>query len=198
MSPEQMKDAITKKFKEMASSGKLMSEEQLTKKHNREFFYPTTERGGNNLTRIWGAEFLKSNLKDDKTLDSAEHFLIVVESASEIEVQVWLGEYPYLSIVKNAHILSKKIEGSSSAWDYRYSSKLYELQYRDFKDSGNIIRDSEGVGWVVDTELKSFDYPKLGETSCFVQNYLKKRFKVLAGGNSLYQTFKISVEDLKK
>jgi len=74
MSLEQMRNIIVKKFKEMAFSGNLITEEQLTKKNNREIFYPTTDRGGNNLTRIWGAEFLKSNLVDDTTLNAAEHF----------------------------------------------------------------------------------------------------------------------------
>jgi hypothetical protein len=198
MSLEQMKDVITKKFKEMAFSGNLMTDEQLTINHNREIFYPTTGRGGDNLTRIWGAEFLKSNLMDDETLNAAEHFLIVDDSASEIEVQVWHGEYPYVSIVNNAHILSQKIEGVRKAWEYRFSGKLDELRYRDFKDPGNIICDSKGKGWVVDTEMKSFDSPKLNRSSYLVRNYLKKRFEVLSGENydSLHQTFKISASEI--
>lgn len=197
MSHEQMKDVITKKFKEMAFSGNLMTNEQLTLNHNREIFYPTTGRGGNNLTRIWGAEFLKSNLIDDKTLNAAEHFLIVDDSASEIEVQVWHNEYPYVSIVNNAHILSQKIEGVRKAGEYRSSEKLDELRYRDFNDPGNIICDSKGKGWVVDTEWKSFDSPKLNDRSYRIQNYLKKRFEVLSGENySCLQTFKISVSEI--
>lgn len=196
---EEMKDAITKKFKAMVFSGNLMTEEQLTKNHIREIFYPTTVRGSDKLTRIWGAEFLKSNLVGDTTLDAAEHFLIVDDSASEIEVQVWHDEYPYLSIVNNAHILSQKIEGIEKAWEYRCSVKLNELRYRDFKDPGNIICDSKGKGWVVDTELKGFDHPKLSGDLYLIKDYLKKRFKVLAGEkhSCLYQTFKISVADLK-
>jgi hypothetical protein len=199
MSLEQMKDVITKKFKKMVFSGNLMTDEQLSKNHNREIFYPTTGRGGNNLTRIWGAEFLKSNLIDDETLKAAEHFLIVEDSASEIEVQVWHGEYPYVSIVSHAHILSQKIEGVGKAWEYRFSGKLDELRYRDFKDPGNIICDSKGRGWVVDTEMKSFDFPKLNRSAHLVQDYLKKRFKVLSGeeNSGLYHTFKISVADFK-
>ena len=198
MSLEQMKDVITNKFKEMAFSGNLLTDEQLTTNHNRETFFPTSGRGGNNLTRIWGSEFLKSNLIDDETLNAAEHFLIVDDSASEIEVQVWHNIYPYVSIVSNAHILSKKIEGVRTAWEYRLSSKLDELRYRDFTDPGNIICDSKGKGWVVDTELKSFDPPKLNRNANIVQNYLKNRFEVLSGEKYglLYQTFKISVSEI--
>jgi hypothetical protein len=198
MSLEQMKDAITRKFKELVLSGNLMTEEQLTKEHNRENFYPTTGRGGDNLTRIWGAEYLKSNLMDNTTLNATEHFLIVEDSASEIDVQVWHGEYPCVTTVNNAHILSKKIEGVGQAWEYRYSPTLDELKYRDFKDPGNIIRDPNGTGWVVDTEMKSFDSPNLDNNSHQIQDYLKRRFKVLAGKEYLctHQTFKISVNDL--
>lgn len=198
MSLEQMKDVITKKFKEMVFSGNLLTNKQLTTNYNRETFFPTTGRGGNDLTRIWGSEFLKSNLIDDETLNAAEHFLIVDDSVSEIEVKVWQGEYPYVSFVSNAHILSQKIEGVKKAWEYRLSGKLNELRYRDFKDPGNIICDSKGKGWVVDTELKSFDSPTLSRGAYLVQNYLKKRFEVLSGGNDggLYQTFKISVSEM--
>lgn len=199
MSLEQMKDAITKKFKDMASSGNLIAEEQLSKKHDRKLFYPTTGKGDNNLTRIWGAEFLKSNLLDNKTLNAAEHFLILDDSVSEIEVQVYHRDYPYLCRVNNAYVLSQKIEGTRKAWEYRSSGKLNELGYRDFSDPGNIICDSKGTGWVVDTELKSFDSPELDRNSSLLQGYLKKRFKVLAGNeyHCLFQTFKISVADLK-
>lgn len=198
MSLEQMKSVITNKFKEMTSSGNLLTDEQLTTNRDREIFYPTTGRGDNNLTRIWGSEFLKSNLIDDETLNAAEHFLIVDDSASEIEVQVWHGEYPYVSIVSNAHILSQKIEGVRKAWEYRFSGKLDELRYRDFTDPGNIICDSKGKGWVVDTELKSFDSPELNRSAYIVQNYLKKRFEVLSGENygRLYQIFKIPVSEI--
>jgi len=199
MSLEQMKDVVTKKFKEMVSSGNLMTEKQLTKNHNRETFYPTTGRGGSNLTRIWGAEYLKSNLVDDTTLAVAEHFLIVDDSASEIEVEVWHGDgYPYVSVVNNAYVLSQKIEGERKAWEYRYSIKLDELGYVDFKDRGNIICDSKGKGWIVDTELMSFVPPNVKGVSS-LQDYLKKRFKVLAGKeySPACQIFKISIADLK-
>jgi hypothetical protein len=72
----------------MASLGNLLNEEQLTTNHNREIFFPTTGKGGTNLTRIWGSEFLESNLTDDEILNVAQHFLIVEDSASEIEIQV--------------------------------------------------------------------------------------------------------------
>lgn len=193
MTLDQMKEAIKKKFQEMERTGKLMTEEELLKKYNRQDFYPLSGRGGNNLTRIWGAEYLKSNISECDNLDVADHYLIV--DSLELEVQVWHGEYPYLSVINNAHILSKRIEGIGSAWDYRFSKKLDELKYRDFKDFGNIICDTHGIGWIVDTELKGFDPPDIDSDKYLIRDYLKKRFKVLSGDDyrTLFQTFKISV-----
>ena len=198
MSLNKMKEVIKQKFRDMASSGHLMVQKSLDETHDRTNFYPTLGRGGNNMTRIWGAEFLKSNLLDDTTLRAADHFLIVDDEASEIEVEVWHEAQPHLYIVNNAHILSKKIEGDPQAGDYRFSNTLDKLGYRDFKNHGNIIRDSNGIGWIVDTELNSFDAPHLTRSACLIQNYLKKRFEILCGENynGLYQTFKISVSEL--
>lgn len=200
MTLEKMKEVITNKFMEMANSGHLISEKQL-ESCNRESFYPPDKKGGDNLTRIWGAEFLVSNLKHEKAINAPEHFFIIEDPASEIEIQVWHGPYPYLSIVKkNGYILSRKIEGEPKALEYRCSTDLAKLKYKDFGDPGNVIKDSKGTGWVVDTELKSFDPPNLSRESALIQNYSKKRFDVLAGDefSSLFQTFKISVADFLK
>lgn len=195
MTLEKMKEVITNKFMEMANSGHLISEKQLGT-YIRESFYPPDKKGGDNLTRIWGAEFLVSNLQHEKAINAPEHFLIIEDPSLEIEIQVWHGPYPYLSIVKkNGYVLSKKIEGEPKALEYRCSTDLAKLKYKDFGDIGNVIKDSKGTGWVVDTELKSFDPPKLSRESASMQNYARKRFEVLAKEEffSLFQTFKISV-----
>lgn len=198
MSPNQMKDVITNKFKEMANSGHLLTEDTLCKER-RESLYPTNRRGSANLTRIWGAEFLKSNLEKENNLDAADHFLILDNSETDIEVEVWYDKYPYLSVAKNAHILSKKIDGVAQARSYMLSSQLQKLGYRDFTDPGNILRDENGIGWVVDTEQKSFHPQELDRDLGLVNDYLRKRFKVLAGEDHLhFHTFKIPVADLLK
>lgn len=197
MSPCEIKHVITNKFKEMVASGNLISEESLNNNHARETFYPTTGRGTNDLTRIWGAEFLRSNLRKDSTLNAVEHFLIIDNAAEEIEVLVGTYDeyYPCLSNVKNAYILSKKIEGVPKAWECRFSSKLNDLRYRDFNPS-NLIRDSQGTGWIVDTEIKGFEPPKPDDA--LPLNYLKSRYRALVAENcpTYCRAFKIKVADL--
>jgi hypothetical protein len=179
----------------MIASGNLMTERSFYEKHARENFCLTSDEKGNNLTRIWGAEFLHTNLLDDPTLNTAEHFLIIPDKEQEIEVQVDHLVYPHLSSVNNGYVLSRKIKGSKSAKEYQSSSKLAELLFWDFADKGNIIRDSDNIGWIVDTEAHSFNYPTLDHTPYLTGEYLKKRFIFLAGdAYSPSQTFKISVD----
>jgi hypothetical protein len=129
-------------------------------------------------------------------LKAADHFLVVDDNAAEIEVEVAISpqcDYPCLSTVKNAHILSKKIEGERRAGDYQHSASLDRLKYSDFVDLGNIICDSANIGWIVDTEMKSFDPPSV--KSSILQNYLRKRFKILHR-EELLKVFKIPLSDV--
>ncbi len=109
-------------------------------------------------------------------------------------------DFPTFANVGNAHILSKKIEGDRAADQYK--GDLWGLGYRDFADPGNVIRDSEGIGWVVDTEVKSFDPPHVKNRDPVAldlsNKYLKKRFEILAGTDYDFsgQIFRISVADL--
>lgn len=197
MSLKQMKDTITKKFTNMVLTGHLLTQEQFSKQHDSKFFHLCKgEMNGQNLTRIWGAEFLKSHLLDDRIINVAEHFLIIEESSEEVEVAIDPDSYfPIFRNIKNAYIYSKKITGFPCAWEYRFSEALQNLGYRDFKDSGNIICDPNGTGWVVDTEIKGFDLPKLTRLESNICNYLKRRFEVLAGEDFSW-TFKISINDI--
>lgn len=220
MSPSKMKAVIQQKFREMVASGQLMRKATLMRSQDRTTFYPKTGKGRDNLTRIWGANFLKTNLKEHPKLDTAEHYLLVDDDAIEIEVQVrqrgaglfnyTLCDYPLLSKIKNAGILSKIIVGKSAAREYLHSQVLKRLNYWDFSDRGNIIRDSNGIGWVVDTEAISFSPPKIDIKYNPLQKYIKKRFDVLFGwdvnidnksdyseSNPAYcRTFKIVVSDI--
>lgn len=142
---------------------------------------------------------MKSKLVSTSNLKAADHYLVVDDSAMEIEVEVWHGEYPSLSIIKNGgYVLAKKITGSNAADQYQFDPKLNEIKYRDFKDRGNIIRDDNEVGWIVDTEWKSFDAPELNRESNELNQYLKNRFAVTAGEdyNCLRQIFKISISSI--
>jgi hypothetical protein len=202
MTLNKMKTVIQQKFSDMVASGKMMKEATLIETKDRSSFHPEKGKRIDNLTRIWGAEYLKLNLQKNSKLDAPDHYLIVDNEATEIEVRVAHGRdgsiYPTLTTVRYAQILSQKIAGEKNALSFRSSSELEKLRFSDFGDPGNIISDSDGIGWVVDTEIKSFDAPKLGRSSLQFLEYLKKRFKVLSGNDydSLCQTFKISLADI--
>lgn len=197
-----MKNVIESKFKEMVSSGQMISEKSYCQQQYRKDFYCN---GDNNLTRIWGADFLKTNLVNTPSLKAADHFLIVKDGATELEVTVWHSISPYfpsLQVVQNAYIVSKKIEGHKRTTKdnisfYGSSRILDQLQYRDF-NYGNIIQDSNGVGWIVDTEEKSFEAPVIKGDALTRQVYLKDRFRVLSGKeySSVCQIFKISLSGM--
>lgn len=196
MSLSKMREVILEKFREMASSGHLKRAGAI--KDTRHEFFPQTTKGGWDMTRIWGAQHLEKKLAEDTTLKAAEHFLIVDEDATEIEVGVLQGSrFPILWQVKNSQILSQKIVGEKKAFDYRNSTSLHDASYTDFSDPGNILQDSKGVGWVVDTEGKSFTTPCQSRFEHVLEKYLRQRFKFLAGEDYADMlTFKIPLSRL--
>lgn len=198
MSLNAMKESIAQKFKIMASTGHLMQKKTLDEKHDANALYPppNSDRVVTNLTRIWGAEFLKSSL-ESTVLTAPDHFLIIDESQAEVEIEVYYGEnYPLLSVVKNGYILSKRIEGDKKADEYKFSNELRSLGYQDFADPGNILKDSNSVGWIVDTEIQAFDSPRLAYVESMFRKYLKTRFQHLSGENPISQTFKIPLAEI--
>jgi hypothetical protein len=192
MSLEDMEDAIKLKFKEMAESGHLMTEE-FYKTHcdDREYYHLA---GADNLTRIWGAEYLNSHLENIQSIKAVQHYLIVLDEIDEIEVEVKpVGDYPVLASVKNAYILSKKVEPIPEESECKGILSLYG--YKDLHgDAGNVLVDAQHMSWVVDTEFKSFDRPSnINNYSIF--EYLNKRFGALTDYASSL-SFKISKKDL--
>ncbi|MBA3816056.1 MAG: hypothetical protein H0X29_05975 [Parachlamydiaceae bacterium] len=202
MSLAEMQAAITEKFVQMAPEDRVLTEKSF-KDQARETFYPLTGPGLTNLTRIWGADFLKENLTDISTLRAVKNYLVINDSATEIEIQLVRGtslvsefpmNYPVISAVENAGIFSKIIHGEPKASSYRSSPPLVRLQYADFSDPGNIREDAAGIGWVIDTELKSFNPPRMGTFLCLVQDYALKRFEALT--SSHYHTIRIPISTL--
>lgn len=202
MSLEEMQASITEKFVQMAAGGRVLTEKSF-KDQARKTFYPLTGPGLTNLTRIWGADFLKQNFTDVSTLKAVENYLVINDSVTEIEIRLVRGHslvsefpmnYPVISTIENAGVFSKIISGEPKASSYRSSPTLARLQYADFADPGNIREDIDGIGWVIDTEIKSFNPPRMSRFLCLVQDYALKRFSVLTGSN--YHTFRIPISAL--
>lgn len=194
MTREEMKESITKKLKGLIEEGKLMEEHPFNSTHDRNTFFPSPERKCTDLTRLWGSEFLKSQLTDSTTFRTPQNFLIINNGAVDIELRVWsAGPYLSLSSIDNGYIIAEKIEGSPCARDYITALELKKPLYVDFTGIDNILRDDKGKAWVVDTEQKSFAPPELSGGAFIVQEYLKKRFKIFVEPDyqSHYLSFKI-------
>lgn len=196
MSISEIESMVREKLQELVVSNQLIMENSPGNEHST--FFCENKRGKNDLTRIWGANFLNANLDSNSTLQAAIHYLVIDEGAEEIEVEVhYKGEFPIISSVKNAHVLSKRIIGEKKARDYRFCNELQKVRYCDFQDPGNIIRDSNNIGWIVDTEIKSFFPPKYSNGYFHILRYLKKRFKVLSSSeNTTSTTFTIPISDI--
>jgi hypothetical protein len=92
----------------------------------------------------------------------------------------------------NAAFIKRKL------WEYRFSEELQSVGYKDFKDSGNILKDFNNIGWVVDTEIQSFDPPELHRVEYMFQEYLKLRFNVLhAHDDERFHTFKVPLAEIE-
>lgn len=190
MSLIEMKERITKVFQEMIDNQRILTE---TSVENRRYaFYPTWKRGDDNLTRLWGANFLEKQFRtNDSLLCVPKHYLIIEDPEKDVEVRIFLqSHYPVLNGIKNGYILSEKVEGEPKASRYQSSEVLAECGFRDLSDEGNILVDEKGIGWVVDTEIKSFHPMK---PSLFHQ-YLDRRFNLINNTTSqVFISFKFSL-----
>lgn len=185
MSLEEMQEAITDKFKDMASTGHVKKQSDLKGQENKYFSHSSDDltTGSNNLTRIWGAQFLKEELKgNEDTLNVADHFLIVEDGATSLEITVLDNKrFPSIWRVDNGYVLSQRITGRPSAKDYWEHKALKKTGFHDFSDPGNILKDENGVGWIVDTESKGLRSPcnMIDFLTIKITDYLEKRFNYL-------------------
>jgi hypothetical protein len=184
MSLEEMEQAVRDKFIALYAEGKIISEDDFEKIKNDYY----TEKPHTELSRLWGAFYLKNAI--DKSDDlrgkyDVPDYVIVAPDLDNIEVDLGLlnDMWPIVSSLKNATFYFKKITGRRVAqmgMDEREKGMLLSgTGYYDFSDPGNIIQDDKtGQYIVVDTEYKSFQIslpPLLRETL----KYAGKKFAYL-------------------
>jgi hypothetical protein len=141
---------------------------------------------GKDLSRIWGAEYLKNMFRRDKNSNfSTPEYIIVVDDLYDIRVKINTPAdgLPCVNSIESGLIYATKIIGVRMADDSVVKNTLEKYGYYDFKDIGNVLMNSDGktTYYVVDTEIKSFDlklpYP-LEEYRDLLE-YLRKRFIVI-------------------
>lgn len=185
MSLKEMNEVIQNQFRRMIAENTFIREESLEGK--RHLYYPENREGSNDISRVWGAEFLNSRLQKHTFLKAAKHIVVLKTGASEVQFNIYHDitnpeNYPLMRL-KNAYVLSERIDGKLGVDDCPYLDLLRELGYVDFGDLGNIIKTSDSKYYVVDTEIKSFNEPTKSDSKLYdLIFYLKRRFHVLLEG----------------
>lgn len=208
MSPEDMQKVIKQRFCLMQEKGKVIP--PATFESIKDEYYTSAPGIQTDLTRIWGADYLKHAFKRFSMQEYAvPEFIIVTDNPKRMLVTM-LDSNKYVPLIKhlrNGRIYFKNIQGES-AIPHRGGrrSELPELKkigFGDFTDPGN-VRLMEGKKYVIDTEFKSFQQEikkdhLLPQSAGDTLEYAKKRFKLLYPDffESGSKTIEIDLSDCK-
>ncbi len=180
MTLDEMKKKVEVKFREMKNKGLIVSRDEFEKIEKIYF----TEKPSDNLSRIWGGEYLKGKINESKYLqekyDVPNYVIVADDDPDHIKVKLYFGNlmFPMPTSLKNASVYFIKIVGTPSA--LLVKDDLSPIGFTDFSDPGNIIRDKKtGKYYVIDTEFKSFE-PKIKSSRMYnMLIYTRKRFRHL-------------------
>jgi len=183
MTLEEMKQTLKEKFVTMKKNGLIFSKDEFEKIKDKYFNRPI-----NDLTRIWGADYLKNKISESEQLQAeygVPNYIIVAQDPNSIKINLSFSNelFPIANSLENGLIYFEKIAGipiaswhSSSVNDIGIKSGI---GYDDFSDPGNILLENKSdKKYVVDLEFKSFKLPVNGYTQ-WVLNYAAKRFRYL-------------------
>ncbi len=178
MSWEAITRAVVDKFKQMYKNGQILTKQEFEKKNKSEWW-----PHGNDLTRIWGAEFLSKKFHEEKREKfKTPRYIIVVDDLSKIKVKVSFNQcFPAISKIMNGEVYAEKVKGKPAA---KKGLSIIGYGYTDYSDPGNIYLTEDGIYYVLDTEYKSFydGSPRnhllknINGPAC---EYFEERFKLL-------------------
>ena len=178
--------ALTKaRLEVMYHQGRILTEAQF-EKLNKEEWFPRL----NNLTRIWGAEFLQKGFEElGYQSYKVPEYIIVVKDLKNIQITLSFNDcFPIAFEILNGQIYAKKIVGKPIANTMgRSGIDSTGLGYTDYSAASNILETKDGSKYFVDTEYKSFYDGTPGPH--FFQNkvpawlafcnYINERFKLI-------------------
>ena len=157
---------VQKKFEDLRKSGILLFRSEFERREDREKFRPAGRiyRAGqrnNDLTRIWGAEYLRKKLEEEELYRVPRFILIVEDRVKSLSVKLWDGGSKSLFITsiepdQGEIVVENVSRGKPDAWSAKHKW-LLRLGYVDFSDPGNILQGEDGKYYIVDTEWKSLD-----------------------------------------
>jgi len=191
MTLDEMEQRAKEKFVRMKQRGLILSEKEFEDiKHN--YLVPEEEQrkrkkevvawpSTTDLTRIWGADYLKNEIKRLGNLQSFDvpNYVIVADNPDNIKVELGFRKPLFSSIafLQNAHVYFEKITGEYVGHYYR-DSALSKVGFKDFNPSNIIKSDPTRKNYIVDTEAKSFDYQPTSKIRKLFE-YASKKFKYL-------------------
>ncbi len=204
MTLDEIKQIIKDKFVAMKRKGLIISKDAYEKIKSSYINRPNTD-----LTRIWGAEWLKTGIELHKNKDyDVPGYKIVSCNQKSINVVLFFGNgrFPIASRLKKkeAFIDFVKIIGHPAG--SKPHPLLLKLGYVDFGASqardANIIQEiSTGKYFVVDLEIKGFQHSEIGQRKLYeypVQEsfayYAYQKF-LLSNEDELEITIKINLEE---
>ncbi len=183
MSLDEMVRVVSDKFNQMEQKGLIISKDAFEVVKDEYYWAPLTD-----LTRIWGADYLKRKINESPALQArydVPDYVIVIDNDQrmlDVELSFLSNLCPVVSQLKNGTIYFKKITGGSGV-DIQSKLDLGEasgIGYTDFSSPGNIILSSEnGKRYIVDLEAKSFDYGKklpINQNLKDIVDYARRKF----------------------
>ena len=191
MTLDDMRKKVKEKFQNLKNSGLIISKKDFGKAKDQYYDKPS-----DNLTRIWGADYIRQQLQEKKWEDryGVPDYIIVVDDPHAIQVVLNFTQerWPTVSLLLNGDIYFKKIVGKGVG---NNSMDLTEIHYVDVGSSEdkkhNVLQTATGKRYIVDTEFKSFGIP-LPESRNFREclSYFHERFKHVNGvGDNEKYTF---------
>lgn len=160
---DEINEVLKNKVHTLMNMGKIVHQ---TNFHITEWY----DRPSTNLTRIWGADYIKNLIEESNntTFDVPEYIIVLENDAKALECSITCmnDKTPMITDLLNGKIYFKKIEGECVANNLRSNMFLNNIGYVDMNgDNCNIIQDSNGINWIVDTEFSAFDFTKLLKSS---------------------------------
>jgi len=196
MTLEEMKQKIKEKFSEMKKNGLIISKDEIESIKDKYYHHDTAHLSAHqDLTRIWGTEFLKKKISEFPYLSKnydVPGYIIVGDDLSKISVDISFsagGIFPIVATLNNGKIYFEKITGDRVAsWNNRMLVSdlgvhgTSGIGYDDFSDRGNIIKQAgTNKYYIIDTEERNFKRD-MDERLKEILKYAADRFRYLNPG----------------
>lgn len=159
--PDYIDSFVQEKFSALRNSGLLLYRSEFEQQEEIIKFRKPGYNQSADLTRLWGAEFLRKKLSNVENYAVPRFFIIIENSAKKIPVTI-VKDTMSLVIAKCdtsfAEVVVENMENTVATCTREKHGWMSAFGYVDYADSGNIREDrSRGQFYVVDTEWKSLD-----------------------------------------